>query len=214
MKCPKCKADIAFLPVSTITPDSEEYNALMQGTLNVCTCEKCGIKFYVSTPLVYSDSANEYFLTLQEMPEDGNTENLENEVDASMTDAAMAQNIVRPTIRLVFSREEFIEKIALHRAGFDDRLVEYAKYQLFQTCGRQIDHEKHHLLFDFSNNDDKIMRFVIFDKESGKHIAAIHIEKEEYEAMRREFENNQNLQKELDAIFPNCHVTVDRVFDF
>ena len=111
-------------------------------------------------------------------------------------------------------KEEFIEKIMLVNAGFDDRLMEYAKFQLFQNCPGQLDHEKHRLLFDFSNKEDNLIKFVVFDKENGKHIAGLHIERKDYEAMDNEFKNTPTLQKELDALFPNCNVTVDRVFDF
>ena len=212
--CPKCGKSMSVKVIRAIKADSPELKSLLKGTLNVQTCG-CGARFLVSTPIFYSDPALNFFLVQEEYPEDGNIEDIEKDVDATMTDVALAHNIERPLLRLVFSREEFIEKLALVTRGYDDRLIEYAKFQLFQTTGEgKINHQLHRMLFDFSEPEGGHIKFIIFEKETGKHIAGIHIEREDYERMLKEFQENASLQNELDALFPDCYVNVDRLYDY
>jgi len=129
------------------------------------------------------------------------------------TEAAVLLKLPRPTVRLVFAREDFLEKIALQRQGLDDRLVEYAKFQLFQnTGGAALLPERHRLLYDFSRSDEEKMQFAVFDRQTHQVSAALHLPQEDYHKMALEFAANEHLQRELERLFPDCLVSVDRLY--
>ena len=206
---------MAATVVRVLHPGSTAFKQLFAGNLNCPTCSKCGTVFQVEVgQLIFKDPETAFILVQTPLPEESRQDDLEQEIDCLATDAAYQENLERPTVRLVFNREDFLEKIALHLRGFDDRLVEYAKFQLFQnTGGASLLPQQHRLLYDFSNSDEQKMLFIVFDREAGKPTASLHLPMQDFRDMVEEFEQNQNLQQELERIFPNCFVHVDRLFD-
>ena len=214
VSCPKCGASLQVPYHGVLTPDSPEMRALLQGTLNCPKCPHCGTVFRLGGQLIYRDADTAFILVQDEMPEDGDTEALEQEVDCLATDAAFSHGLERPTVRLVFTREDFLEKIFLRRAGLDDRLIEYAKYQLHQWGAKDLlSAARFRLLYDFSNQNANTLNFVVFDRETLKPVNGLQVPRAEYDKLREEFENNPNLMKELETLFPGCVVHVDRLFD-
>jgi len=136
VKCPCCGKTITVEVVSSLRPGDKHLAALMTGTLNRATCSDCKVEFLVETPLVYLDGQTSFIVYLLEPPEDGNTEALEREVDCMATEVFSRENLERPLVRLTFTYPDFIEKIKLRTLGYDDRLIEYAKYQLFQNISK------------------------------------------------------------------------------
>ena len=129
------------------------------------------------------------------------------------TEAAMKENLDRPTVRLTVSLPDFIEKISLRRMGLDDRLIEYAKHQLFSNLGEdRLNSSAHRLLVDFSNKDESKLAFIVYDRETNRPISSLHVPMEEFNNLVKEFSVNDQLMNELDTLFPSCYVSVDRLF--
>ena len=212
--CPHCGQLLQEPFQGVLTPDSQAMRDLLQGTLNCPKCPHCGKVFRLGGQLIYRDPDTAFILVQDEMPEDGDTEPLEQEVDCLATDAAMAHGLERPTVRLVFTREDFLEKIFLRRAGLDDRLIEYAKYQLHQWGAKDLlSAARFRLLYDFSNQSEENLSFIVFDRETLKPVNGLQVPRAEYDKLLAEFQNNPNLMKELETLFPGCFVHVDRLFD-
>ena len=139
-------------------------------------------------------------------------EALEEEIDAAMTEEAQTHGIARPTIRLTYQRPDFIEKIAIHKLGFDDRLIEYAKLQLFRNMDElQLSRATHRLLLDYSRTNDEHILFLVYDRESQRPLNAIQVEMRDYLSLEEELMQSEDLQRELDAAFPGCYVCADRL---
>ncbi|MBQ7650077.1 MAG: hypothetical protein IJS15_03910 [Victivallales bacterium] len=212
VKCPKCGKEFRTVPVTSIVPDDGNLRKLLDGSLNKVKCGACGAEFVLETPLTYRDKATSFIVFCLQPPEDGNTEPIENDVDSMATDAAMKEGIARPIVRLTFSRPDFIEKIMLHNAGYDDRLVEFAKLQLFRSLDElQLSRSRHRLLFDFSKTDEQSLMFIVYDNDELKPVNAVQVPMEDYRGLEEELEKNADLQKELDAAFPGCYVSADRL---
>lgn len=215
IQCPKCAFRMEAPVVRVLQPGSLAFKQLFSGNLNCPKCTKCGTVFQVEVEqLIFKDPDTAFILVQTPLPDENHQEDLEQEIDCMATDAAYQENLERPLVRLVFNREDFLEKIALHLRGFDDRLIEYAKFQLFQnTGGASLMPQQHRLLYDFSNSDEQKMQFIVFDREAGNPCASLHLPMQDFKDMVEEFQNNDNLQQELQTIFPNCVVHVDRLYE-
>lgn len=215
IQCPKCGCflDNALKPINVLTPESPFLPKLFDGTLNKVVCPKCKLILTLDGGhLVFRDVEKQFILYLMPEPEDGNTEALENEVDAMMTEEAVSQGISRPKVRLTYSRPDFIEKISIHKLGFDDRLIEYAKLQLFRNMDElQLSRHTHRLLLDYSRTDEEHILFLVYDRERQKPINAIQVEMRDFMSLEEELMQSEDLQRELDAAFPGCYVSADRL---
>lgn len=210
--CPKCGTVLDTVVTTTLLPGSPDIKALFAGTLNRPECPHCGTLFLIDEPLVYRDTASAFIAYQVAMPDDGDTSAIEQEIDCMATDISSREETERPTVRATFTRSDFIEKIALRSAGYDDRLVEYAKFQLFKNIPeKQLNQNRHRLLFDFSNQDEDKIVFIVFDRELNKPVSQVHLPSSDYLALLDEFLNSPELMLELDALFPSCYVSCDRL---
>ena len=193
--------------------DAKALEALFKGTLNRVHCAQCHQDFLVNTMLVYRDDENPFIVYYIDIPEDADIHTYEREIDVMASEAAMNENLERPTVRLTVTFPDFIEKISLRRLGLDDRLIEYAKHQLFSNLGEErLSSSNHRLLVDFSNKDKTKLAFIVYDRETNRPISSLHVPMEEFDNLVKEFSVNDQLMNELDTLFPSCYVSVDRLF--
>lgn len=210
--CPKCGGEVPVSIISSLKAGDAAVASLFDGSLNKAVCPSCGESFVIDSPLSYRDDETGFIVFLMEEPEEGSTETLENDVDAMATDIFMKENIKRPVVRLTFSRPDFIEKIAVRQRGFDDRLLEFAKLQLFRTMDElQLSRARHRLLFDYSSSNDEVLQFIVYDREGLKPINAIQVPMSEFRSLEKSLMESEDLQMELDAAFPGCYVSADRL---
>ncbi len=214
LACPHCSEHFDFEPVTTLTPDSEHLSELLHGTLNCVACPKCQAMLNVPVQLIYRDPQRPFMAVQTAHPmteEDSATLTLK--LDESATEAARTEGLQCPTVRLVFTRPDFIEKIALHQQELDDRLVEYAKYQLFNGGAEGLNPKRHRLLFDFTQKDTGRLTFIIYDRKTGRPIRVLQVPMEEFQKLSEEFQANPALREELDRCFPGCLVDIDMLIN-
>lgn len=214
LACPHCSEHFDFDPITVLTPDSEHLPNLLHGTLNCVACPKCQAMLNVPAQLIYRDHQRPFMVVQPAHPLPADEEAaLALQLDESATEEARAEGLQRPTVRLVFTRPDFIEKIALHQQGLDDRLVEYAKYQLFNGGAEGITPQRHRLLFDFTQKEAGRLTFFIYDRKTGRPIRVLQVPMEEFQRLSEEFLSNADLQAELDHCFPGCRVDIDMLLN-
>jgi hypothetical protein len=210
--CPLCGETLRTLITTTLLPGSAALKDFFAGKLNCPQCPHCGGNFPVDVSLIYRDAESVFIAFLLELPEDGDTRALEQEVDCLATDISLKEETERPTVRLCFTRSELIEKIALRQSGYDDRLIEYAKFQLFKSIPEEkLNQNRHRLLFDYSNQDEDKLVFIVFDREENEPLSQVHVPSSDYQALRDEFLNSPELMLELDTLFASCYVSCERL---
>ena len=213
--CPHCGASRNVAVTTVLRPGDENLTLLFRGQLNRVVCSDCDEPFVLAVPLLYRDD-EESFLVYQWPRE----ENLDwSEMETHMASLAkrifteFGEGLAPPTCRLVTDRGAFIEKIALHQFGFDDRIVEYIKYQLFNNPNEEhrIDSVRSFLRFDFSNTNEEILAFLVIDRETGAAGAGAHLPMEIYRELAQACEPDSAMDEELNALFPGYFVSVDRL---
>ena len=214
LACPHCSEHFEFEPITVLTPDSEHLAELLHGTLNCVDCPQCQATLNVPAQLIYRDHQRPFLAVqpAQSLPPETEAA-MALQLDESATEEAQAAGLQRPVVRLVFTRPDFIEKIALHQQGLDDRLVEYAKYQLFNGGADGITPQRHRLLFDFTQKDAGRLTFIIYDRKTGRPVRVLQVPMTEFNQLVKEFRQNPALQAKLDRCFPGCRVDVDTLLN-
>ncbi len=213
--CPQCEAPVAVKPVTVVRPRSGDLKRLFKGDLNRVTCEACQTAFVLDVPILYRDDEARflvYFIAEADPAQWPECERRMQAVTAEVFTAAGGQ--APPSCRLVTDRSALIEKIALHERGLDDRIIEYIKYQLYQTPGgsARLDPVRQRLLYDFSSEPaDGRLAFVVFDREHGRATAGAHLPIEVYREVAEAFTSNLGMRDELESLFPGYMVSVDRI---
>ena len=212
--CPKCGKKIMVDVISCIHENDESaWKALLAHRLNTCVCPDCGTSFMVNEPLTYCDKNNPFILTyINDDGEEENTFELEHWFDETADEMAEREGIEKPVVRLTTTIWDFIEKIFIWRMGLDDRLIEFAKQQLFRNTDLdKLSRSQHRLLLDFSATDGEKLVFLVFDRETNQPVGRMHVPMEEFRKLTDEFQGNNQLMNELNTLFPSCIVSVDRL---
>ncbi len=117
VNCPACFEDSSFQIYTSI--DAKSNPQLKEGIFNRdifrFACRECGEEILVAYDCTYTDEDNRYIVALisNEREENGS-----------------AVKISGYTLRIVRSINEFVEKIALHEDGIDDKVTELYKIML------------------------------------------------------------------------------------
>tara|TARA_B100000809_G_scaffold89411_1_gene87872 strand:- start:3883 stop:4608 length:726 start_codon:yes stop_codon:yes gene_type:complete len=208
--CPKCEAETSFAPVTVLTDlQTGDLKSLFSGSLNTVHCEACETDFLYETPILYRDDAGRwmvYYLppTIIERLDDAVLQ-VEKVYDTVFKDFSSEE---RPGCRLVTKRNALIEKIAIHQRQFDDRIIEYIKYQLYQNCDN-LDTIRHELLFDFGNTTESQLMFLAFDRDTGKPTFSMAFPVEDYESLSTYFLSSEKMEHELGRMFRPHFIQVD-----
>lgn len=210
--CPHCGAPQSVTPVTVIRPADATLQDLYHGTLNRVSCDQCGMKFLLDTPVLFRDDEARVLIYYVPMSDPRQWAAAE----ASMQDVtrqvfAAEPGVEAPECRLTLTRNTFIEKISLHLHRLEDRLVEYVKYQLYNNSDGKIDPVRHELLYDFSVCDEQKLPFLVFDRESGRATAATHLPMDVYCELADTFLADNGLKEELEQLFPGSYVSTERL---
>jgi hypothetical protein len=207
--CPHCQQTTEASPLSVLQEGAPEIDQLFDGSLNRVPCQACGKTFLFETPLLYRDDEAHYLVYYLPRALAGNLDEALRQMDTlyRRVFADLAED-ERPDCRLATQRGHFIEKIALHQFDYDDRLVEYIKYLLFQH-NPGLDPVRHELLFDFGNSDGENLMFIAFGREKGQPEYSLGITAADYHELAESFLATPELEAELDKLFRPYFVTVE-----
>ena len=209
VQCPACSKETFCRIVSTITQGTRELKALFTGELNKANCMSCSIEFLVEIPLIYRDNIRRFLVYYSPQTSDDSLPNVVDimeELYRQLFQGLPQKD--KPDCRLTLARRDFIEKIAIHQHGYDDRLIEYIKYQLFQHSKKGLDPNRMDLLFDFSNSDDEQLSFISFDRKTGKPVYSLNFLLTDYYHLEDYFLKKSEMEVRLNQLFRKYHVHV------
>jgi len=210
--CPNCGRILSAAPVTVLCPGDAALEDLFRGTLNVVRCPDCDTRVALGVPVVFRDDERRvliYYLPLKDPSGWREAEDTIQKITESVFGPESEGE--PPDVRLVITRRTFIEKIALHQRGLDDRIVEYLKYQLYSRKDDRVDSETTEILYDFTASDDEKLAFLLFDRKTGEPKAAAHFPMSVYEELAELFASDSDVAADLDRIFPGCYVSVERL---
>ena len=208
-KCPACSHETPYRTVSTITKGTRELTALFGGELNKATCNSCFVEFLVEIPLIYRDDKARFLVYYSPLtPDDQLPEliKLMEKLDQQLFEGLSP--LEKPVCRLTLSRRDFIEKIAIRQHGYDDRLIEYIKYQLFQHSKKGLDPHRMDLLFDFSNTNNENLSFFAFDRTTKKAVYSLNFLRTDYDHLGEYFLRKNDMEIRLNRLFKKYYVHV------
>ena len=210
IECPNCGFDIQASIITTLRSNDTALEDLFNGSLNSCICDQCSTDFIYETPLVFKSDDQDYFIyynqSIASLGWEQAQEQMQKALDASLEGMDIHD---RPECRLTLNRNDFIEKIALHLADLDDKLIEYLKFHIFSQQ-QELNHQNHILLYDFSRSDKDIIEFNVLDTKTGEllHNTQTPI------AVMQQLENlleQDDCPIELDELFSGLYVQLDRL---
>jgi hypothetical protein len=132
IQCPHCDgiAEYNVYVSANVTIDPSLKHKVLDGSLSWKTCEKCGLGFNAAHDLLYHDMDKKFCVWLKYENEYGE---IELEPLAKQADKVFTKH----RLRIVFSRDELIEKIKLAEESYDDIFIETVK--LFHSIKNEID---------------------------------------------------------------------------
>lgn len=122
MRCRQCGAEFETRLLTNINTSGDPTlkTAVMDGSLFVHECPKCGCRNLQGEPLLYHDPDQKILIAL--------------------TSAAMSSDGLEGyTCRIVSTIGELIEKVKLFEAGLDDITLELCKYVTLQEMKKEVD---------------------------------------------------------------------------
>jgi len=215
IECPHCLSVQQVCPITVLRPDDKALGDLMAGKLNLVQCAECDSSFPLNVPILFRDDDSSFLIYLLPLEDNTEWETAEKQVARIAHTVFGQDSSSAPTCRLVLMHRDFIEKIAIHQRGLDDRIIEYVKFQLYKNpnFAGELDPVRHRLLFDFSPAADDTVSFIVFDRESSDATAGTHLAMEDYLEVEKTFFGNIKLKAEFEALFPGHYVSVDRLLD-
>ncbi|MCL2632014.1 MAG: CpXC domain-containing protein [Coriobacteriia bacterium] len=159
VSCPECSASnsVRIWESINVALDPDMKGKVLDFSLFVFTCEKCGSSTKLLFPLLYHNMSNSYMVNMVFPENEGDLSrtlsdisNLFLSIQAFSSDMSLVGRDYR--FRAVFNPVELAEKIRIFDNGFDDRAIEIMKQDLFE----QFDSEVNgggiaDILFDFSS---------------------------------------------------------------
>ena len=210
LECPNCGFEVFGEVVTTLRANDQALKQLFDNELNHFICDQCAQEFHMDTPLVYKSEDLDYFIYYNpDMAETGwekASELMSQALNESLQDL---DEMERPECRLTLDRNEFIEKIALHLADLDDKLIEYLKYNIF-IKESDIDARIHTLLYDFSRSDHQILEFNVIDPLNGQYLHNTQTPIELLDQLQNLLES-EDCPVDLDELFSGLYVQVKRL---
>ena len=207
--CPHCHQTTAAEPLAVIREGTSDVDSLFDGSLNRFTCTECQQSFLFEGPLLYRDDAQRFIAYYLPKALVANLDDALQQMDKlyqSIFGEFEAEE--RPTCRLATQRGHFIEKIAVHQFEYDDRIIEYTKYLLFQH-NKGLDAVRHELLFDFGNSDDENIMFLAYSREQGKPEYSLGLTVEDYQELEESMFATPEMEAQLEGLFRPYLVSVD-----
>ena len=210
IRCPQCDhrwtADLCDAFDAAKEPSLRE--ALFRNQLNAVACPGCGFAFRVDKPLLYRDSARRLLIFWQPAPAGASTAAHEEQFTAWLREAGglLPEDVNAPSVHLVFSRVELVERIFLCEAGLDERLVEYVKYLIYRRNGARVDPAAKLLLFNAQDSTEEQLLFVVQDEATRRFEATLQFSREAYRGLQEAFGEGEKAADLLE-LFPGPYIS-------
>lgn len=209
IRCPKCghEQTVSLYDAIDVKAEPALRAQLMENKLNSVTCAACGFSFRVDKNLVYSDPARK--LLIFWVPTSENNFALGEEQFISMLrdlSGLLPDDVHAPSVHLVFTRVELVERIFLIEAGLDERLVEYIKYSLYTRNAERIAPEQKLLLFNATDSTPEHLCFVVQDSGTRQFEAVLQYSRDAYTALGETFESGEK-SADLLELFPGPYIS-------
>lgn len=207
--CPKCRHEqsVELYESINVKTDPDLKEQLLRNQLNGVACGSCQFAFRVDKQLSYSDP--ERRLLIYWYPTEEETTDRE---EGKFLDAlaeitrALPEDTQAPSVHLVYTRTELIERIFLKEAGLDERLVEYIKYTMYTKNAGKLDPAAKALLFNAHDSTDQMLFFVVQDLKTKKFEAVLQYDRAGYDALKEAFAN-EDKAFDLLELFPGPHIS-------
>ncbi len=207
--CPQCRQVQAVELYQSINleTDPELRAALLGNQLNAVTCQACGFRFIVDGPLLYNDRHNGfmvYWLPLNGRTVDEGQQEFRQYIE--IMHKMMPEQPDPPTLHLVFTRSELVEKIFLLEENLDERVIEYVKYTMYTKNIERVDPRTKVLLFDAEDSTPERLVFVVQDAATRKLECALEYQRAAYASLVEMFDHDDQTANLLE-LFPGPYVS-------
>lgn len=209
IRCPKCghEQTVTLYDAIDVKAEPALRAQLMENKLNAVVCEACGFGFRVDKNLVYSDPTRKLLLFWVPTSEDNFAQGEEQFV-SMLRDLSglLPDDLHAPSVHLVFTRVELIERIFLIEAGLDERLIEYIKYTLYTRNAARIAPEQKLLLFNATDSTPEHLCFVVQDAKTRQFEAVLQYSRDAYTALKETFADAEK-SVDLLELFPGPYIS-------
>jgi hypothetical protein len=209
IRCPQCDAAqaVELYEAANVHTDPQLREDILSNRLNAVTCDSCNFTFRVDKPLLYHDPDRGFMVNLVPGTEEALADRQEqfSEWIRELT-ASIPSGIVVPSVHLVLSRVELVERIFLLEAGLNERVVEYVKYLVYTRNEKQLNPATKALLFNAEDSTAENLCLVVQDVESRTLEGVLNFEREAYLGLCEMFDRDDQTPS-LMELFPGPYVS-------
>ncbi|NQZ57224.1 MAG: hypothetical protein HRT88_07115 [Lentisphaeraceae bacterium] len=210
IECPNCGFDIDAEITTVLRVNDQALESYFEGELNRVICHQCSQEFLYETPLVFKSDDQSYIVyynpDIAPLGWEEATKQMSQVLGASLEDLPLEE---RPECRLTLTRNEFLEKIALHMSELDDRLIEYMKFHIFSQEA-DLNGDTHELLYDFSRSNHDMIEFTVINKLEGKVLQNTQTPIEMLQQLDALLESDE-CPIDIDELLSGLYVQVERL---
>jgi hypothetical protein len=209
LDCPNCGFQVQAEITTTIRPSDQSIEELFDGTLNQSICDQCAKEFICESSLVFKSETDDYIIYFDSSIAGLGWEKAEEQMQVAL-DASLSglDKDDRPECRLTLTRNEFIEKIAIHLANLDDKLIEYLKFHIYSQ--EKLNHQNVQLLYDFNRSDSEMIEFSVVDLKDGSHRHNTQTPHEMLEQLQNQLDSD-DCPIDMDEVFSGLYVQVQKL---
>lgn len=209
IQCPQCEAEqeVTLYDSINLLEAPALRDALMANQLNAVSCPHCGLVFRVDKQLLYHDP--ERRLMIFWFP--GNEEAYRTNRDEFLRSMNALQTVLPddfepPTVHLVFTRTELVERIYLLEADLEERIIEYIKYMMHSRNMDRLDPRRKAILFNAEDSTEQSLCFITQDLETMQLESMMEFDRQAYDGLLEMFEDDAQATR-LQELFPGPYIS-------
>lgn len=210
IRCPKCSKEFEAVLQDSINrkENPELREALLENRVNAATCPGCAFGFRVDKDLIYHDPENRFMIYWNASGETG-LATAQREFQILLA-ALPPGGPELPTLHLVLSRIELVERIFVLEAGLNPRLIEYIKHLVYTNNRAKVDPNRKRILFNAKDSTEETLFFVVQDSTSGELEQALTYSRKAYQSLSDLFDRDDQTPSLLE-LFPGPVVSARRL---
>ncbi len=185
---------------------------LMANQLNAVQCPHCDFAFRVDKRLLYNDPENRvmvFWFPGNEADYRSNKEEFIASMEALNT--SLPDEFDPPSVHLVFTRSELVERIFLLEADLNERIIEYIKYMMYSRNSEKLDPKTKAILFNTEDSTDESLCFVVQDLQSMKLEGMLEFDRSAYDDLVEMFDSDAKTAH-LMELFPGPYISARELF--